>query len=390
VTGRRILEEEVETTGSGAFVSARTGSKKEVYHRSPFVVSHWLGPALVFENYAARQRMAGDPFVAEFLDFCGTGRTFGELMERFPGQGKRTLRAGVRHLLKYSLLETCGKEGNRKAREWASWQSWNPAAGYFHFATKDVKFEDRESGNGSSLRAIARLRPLPPRVKKYPRAGATRLPRVKTETEFTRVLAERRTWREFSKKPVERAQLAELLWLSFGVQGWARISGVGRLALTTSPSGGAMHPFEVYVMVRRVEGLSSGIYHYDAEGHRLELLRKGASKSQIEKMLAGQRWCGEAAFVALLTAVFARTQWKYGHPRAYRVVLAEAGHLCQTFCLTATWLGLAPFCTMALADTKIERALGIDGVSESVLYAAGAGNRPPGKATADRLREPLE
>jgi len=44
---------------------------------------------------------------------------------------------------------------------------------------------------------------------------------------------------------------------------------------------------------------------------------------------------------------------------------------------------------MALADTTIERALGIDGVSESVLYAAGAGKKPPGRATADRVREQL-
>ena len=42
----------------------------------------------------------------------------------------------------------------------------------------------------------------------------------------------------------------------------------------------------------------------------------------------------------------------------------------------ATWLGLAPFETMALADSRIERDLGIDGVSESVLYAAGVGTRP--------------
>ena len=61
-------------------------------------------------------------------------------------------------------------------------------------------------------------------------------------------------------------------------------------------------------------------------------------------------------------------------------MLAEAGHLCQTFCLTATWQGLAPFCTMALADATIERALGIDGVSESVLYAAGAGKKTGGKS----------
>ena len=78
----------------------------------------------------------------------------------------------------------------------------------------------------------------------------------------------------------------------------------------------------------------------------------------------------------LMTAVFPRTQWKYEFPRAYRVVLAEAGHLCQTFCLTATWLGLAPFCTMALADSKIEKDLGIDGITESVIYAAGVGKRP--------------
>jgi SagB-type dehydrogenase family enzyme len=79
--------------------------------------------------------------------------------------------------------------------------------------------------------------------------------------------------------------------------------------------------------------------------------------------------------VVFLTAVFPRTQWKYKYARAYRAVLVEAGHLCQTFCLTATWLGLAPFCTMAFADTRIEEVLGVDGISESVIYAMGAGTR---------------
>ena len=76
------------------------------------------------------------------------------------------------------------------------------------------------------------------------------------------------------------------------------------------------------------------------------------------------------------TAVFGRYQWKYAEARAYRAVLIEAGHQCQTFCLTATRMGLAPFCSMALADSIIERDLGIDGVSEAVLYAAGVGERP--------------
>jgi hypothetical protein len=57
-------------------------------------------------------------------------------------------------------------------------------------------------------------------------------------------------------------------------------------------------------------------------------------------------------------------------------VLIEAGHVCQTFCLAATWLGLAPFCSMAIADDVTERVLGIDGIDESVIYAAGVGSRP--------------
>ena len=35
-------------------------------------------------------------------------------------------------------------------------------------------------------------------------------------------------------------------------------------------------------------------------------------------------------------------------------------------------------CAMALADTAIETDLRIDGVTESVLYAAGVGVRPDG------------
>jgi len=77
-----------------------------------------------------------------------------------------------------------------------------------------------------------------------------------------------------------------------------------------------------------------------------------------------------------MTGVFARTMWKYRNPRAYRVVLLDAGHLGQTFCLTATRLGLAAFGTAALRDSLIEKDLGIDGVSESVLYVLGVGLPP--------------
>jgi SagB-type dehydrogenase family enzyme len=195
-------------------------------------------------------------------------------------------------------------------------------------------------------------------------------------------LLARRTWRRFSPQAIALPALSTLLGLTWGVQRWTDTHG-GRLAEKTSPSGGARHPIEVYVLALRVQGLSRGLYHYRTDRHGLERLAHGATSRQVQSFLGGQWWFRGAAALFLMTAVFPRAQWSYPYPRTYRVVLADAGHLCQTFCLVATWLGLAPFCTMALADTRIEKALQIDGVSESVIYAAGVGlpprdGRPPG------------
>jgi hypothetical protein len=70
------------------------------------------------------------------------------------------------------------------------------------------------------------------------------------------------------------------------------------------------------------------------------------------------------------------------YSRAYRAPLVEAGHLFRPFCLLATSYGLAPFCAMALGDKAIEQDLQLDGISKSVLYAAGVAIRPTGLAWA--------
>ena len=190
------------------------------------------------------------------------------------------------------------------------------------------------------------------------------------------MLLERRTWRHFSRRALDLGSLATLLGLTWGVQQWSTVRGQGRVSLKTSPSGGARHPIEAYVLVLRVRDLPRGLYHYASDCHALERLSDRATSRQIVKYCAGQSWYGPAAAVVIMTAVFAREQWRYRGPRAYRAVLLDAGHLCQTFCLVATWLDLAPFCTMAVADSLIEHDLGIDGVSESALYLAGVGTRP--------------
>jgi SagB-type dehydrogenase family enzyme len=152
----------------------------------------------------------------------------------------------------------------------------------------------------------------------------------------------------------------------------------GPVVFKTSPSGGARHPIEAYVLVLRVAGVTPGLYHYSPQTSRLHRInRHRGSAATVVTYLNGQHWFSGAAALVFMTAVLPRVWWRYPHPRSYRAVLIEAGHFCQTLCLVATWLGLAPFCTIAMDDSRIERDLRIDGLNEVVIYAAGVGSQPP-------------
>jgi SagB-type dehydrogenase family enzyme len=259
------------------------------------------------------------------------------------------------------------------------WHDWDTLAAAFHFGTKDVEWSKHpERGEGERrLARRARHTPMPPSAKSAPR-GATRkpLPAVDERSEFIQTLLQRRTWRDFSRRKVSINDIATLLRLTWGVQHWGLARGQGRVVLKTSPSGGACHSGEVYLLAVRVEGLAPGLYHYESHRHRLAVIRRGATPADIGRYIPGQRWFRSASALFLMTSVFTRNQWRYNTARAYRSILVDAGHLCQTFCLTASWLNLAPFCTMSLADSVIDRDIGIDGVSEGVVYVAGVGSRP--------------
>jgi SagB-type dehydrogenase family enzyme len=259
----------------------------------------------------------------------------------------------------------------------SSWGTWHPLASHFHFGTKDIAWADGEQSEAIAASETARaiVAPAPPAFKPV-RGRGLPLPAATPNDDFTRVLLERRTWRGFGSAPVPLSKLGTLLGLTFGVQMEGRTAAGAHVLFKTSPSGGARHPIEAYVLALRIGGLPKGLYHFGPDTRRLHLVRRGASPAQLVEYLSGQWWFAEAAALVLMTAVLPRVRWRYPHPRAYRSVLLGAGHLCQTFCLVATNLKLAPFCTQALADSRIERDLGVDGVEEVVVYAAGVGSRP--------------
>lgn len=306
-------------------------------------------------------------------------------MREMPQYSSGSLRAALRQLTERSfLVKESTSEAQQDEHLEKTWASWLPH-GSFHFATKDVHFMWGRSREKLLRRYLKESR-QPPFFKTYRNLTRVRLPRHSLRAgEFLRVLTARRTHREFSSASLPLNVVSQLLFYTWGVMGYLS-TPFGRLALKTSPSGGARHPTEVYLAALNVKGLPAGLYHYDARGHSLECLYKGKMREKAAQYCAGNPLVKDAAALFLMTAVFSRSMWKYRFARAYRVVLLDAGHLCQTFCLTATWLGLAPFCTAALNDSLIEKDLGLDGPAESVIYVAAAGVPQP--STSERSADP--
>jgi SagB-type dehydrogenase family enzyme len=356
-------------------VSAAVRSTAKV-RRSDHLVGYWEEDRFVVHDFIAGTRTGVPPAAIRVLSLCATPQPVATVVAEcaeFPAADVRRL---VGSLVRRGLLRTVDTTVTTDGRSMAAgWRTWSPAAGFFHFTTKDARYPRGPADAERLWRQLGPATPMPAALKRYPGRGIP-LPCGPTGGPFADVLLARRTWREFAATPVPLDRLATLLDLTWGVQRWATVRGQGQVALKTSPSGGARHSGEVYVLARRVAGLPAGLYHYDPAGRSLAPLRPRGRPLRNAEILPGQPWYRRAPVLLFMTAVFERAQWRYGFPRAYRAVLIEAGHLCQTCCLTATWLGLAPFCSMAFPDSAVERMIGLDGVTESMLYIAGAGMPP--------------
>ena len=83
------------------------------------------------------------------------------------------------------------------------------------------------------------------------------------------LLTRRRSARIYTEGELRLLQLSFLLWATQGVRA---MRGRAYATLRTVPSGGARHAFETYLLLRHVEGLRPGAYHYLPMEHALEFL----------------------------------------------------------------------------------------------------------------------
>ncbi len=259
---------------------------------------------------------------------------------------------------------------------------WAPAAvahGMGRWQDVDVAADERRQGKLLLSEMLEDFGlPPPASLQVRPSADWQPLP-APAQGELDALLRSRATCRNFATTPVPLVDLATVLHRAFGAQASQVLAPGAVMLKKNSPSGGGLHPVEAYVLAQRVDGLAPGLYHYECVAHALEPMQRvpsDALAAMAHELVAGQEWFADAPVLVLMAARFERNFWKYRkHPKAWKVVLLDAGHLSQTFYLGATQLGYGAFVTGAINDRCAERLFELDGLATGAIAVCGMGRR---------------
>ena len=140
--------------------------------------------------------------------------------------------------------------------------------------------------------------------------------------------------------------IGQLLQWSFALAAWKEY-GPDRWALRINPSSGNLHPTEAYLIVRAVNGLADGLYHYGVEDHSLTLRRADTPSTDAASSL----------YIGLSNITW-REAWKYGE-RAFRYCQLDTGHALGAIRYALACLGWTAR-LLQLDHATLNASLGLD------------------------------
>lgn len=179
----------------------------------------------------------------------------------------------------------------------------------------------------------------------------------------------RRSVRKYADHGLSLEGLAFLLYCTQGVRHFKE----GKYSFRTVPSGGARQPFETYLAVNSVDGLTRGIYRYQAFEHALVLIYEDeAIGRKTSEGALDQKFAAEAAVTFIWSCIPYRTEWRYDIT-AHKTMLLDAGHVCQNLYIACEALGAGTCAIAAYDQTLMDQLVKVDGDDEFVVYMAPVG-----------------
>ncbi|MBM9538091.1 SagB/ThcOx family dehydrogenase [Desulfobulbus alkaliphilus] len=214
-------------------------------------------------------------------------------------------------------------------------------------------------------------KPADPLATRIQLAGPEEWEPVLRPIDLHQAIARRQSRRRYSAAHLNLAELSFLLWATQGVH---RVVGPGT-ALRTVPSAGARHSFETYLAIQKVTGVTAGLYRFLPLDNQLVQLREDEDLGPtLTNATFGQSFVGSAAVTFIWACIPYRSEWRYGLT-AHRVILLDAGHLCQNLYLACEAIEAGTCAVAAYDQHAMDDLVGLDGEEEFVVYLAPAGKR---------------
>ena len=190
-----------------------------------------------------------------------------------------------------------------------------------------------------------------------------------THRDILQAMSGRKSRRRFSSDALNLREMAFLLWAVQGLRG----NEGGNPAFRTVPSAGARHSFETYLFVFNVTGLKQGVYRYLPIENALQFLSDmEAMEDRLCNACFGQRFVSKGAVTFVWSTLPYRMEWRYSLA-AHRVILMDAGHVCQNLYLACEAINAGTCAVGAYDQEEMDRLLNIDGENEFTLYLAPVG-----------------
>lgn len=233
---------------------------------------------------------------------------------------------------------------------------------------KSINFRNSDQSRGI---------PMPPQQEATsPNATSQALPSVEDwsaaidQTDLIQAVGSRKSQRRFSDQFLTVNELAFLLWATQG----QRSPGREPPHFRTVPSAGARHSFETYLFINRVETLPAGLYRYLPLSNELVLHYETDErfKKDLSRAVLGQQFVANGAVVFIWTTVPYRMEWRYLES-AHRVILLDAGHVCQNLYLACEAIGGGTCAIGAYDQEAMDALLQVDGENQFTIYLAPVG-----------------
>lgn len=196
-------------------------------------------------------------------------------------------------------------------------------------------------------------------------------PQIST-SDLGKAMVSRRSYRDFSKKPVSLNELSKLLYFSAGITYWGNSKDIVTTR-RTYPSAGAKYPLEIYPLILQESNLKRGLYHYNVIEHSLEILLNQLTPPDTKNIWMSQKWFRKSSIILIITAVLGRITQKYGE-KGIGYSLIEAGHLGQNVYLIANQMGIGCSAIGEFREDGIIKLLDINPDEEIPVYYLALGN----------------